>query len=109
MRGGVQRSGVDGGAGSASGSDAACGAVAVCEDDCADRGTGATAPCGAGAMTVEPFVGGRIEGDGASVGGIGGIEGCVSPGNSVILPLCKDLSSSRISLYLDALIVSVAL
>jgi hypothetical protein len=90
---GFQRSGVCGGVGSACASEAACGAVAVGEVDGADRGTGATAPCGAGAMTVEPFAGGRIEGDGASAGGIGGIEGCVSPGSSVILPLCKDLSS----------------
>ena len=40
--------------------------------------------------------------------GIGGIEGCFSPGSSVILPLCRFRSSSRISLYFEALTASVA-
>jgi hypothetical protein len=52
--------------------------------------------CAPGAGCVAP--GGRIA----------GIDGCFSPGSSVILPLCKDFSSSRISLYFDALVASVA-
>ncbi len=44
----------------------------------------------------------------ASLLGMGGIDGCFSPGSRVILPLCSVRSSSRIWLYFAALTASVA-
>jgi hypothetical protein len=61
-----------------------------------------------GAIVVPlPFGGGNGAGR-TWVGGMGGIDGCFSPGKSVILPLCRVRSSSRISLYFDELVASVA-
>src|SRR5882757_8188338 len=111
LTGAAQSSGVRAGAGSARTPDAGGVAVAVCEAGNASCGPGAIAPVGAGvgSIIVEPPAGARIEGGGLLLGGIAGTDGCFSPGSRVILPLCKAFSSSRISLYWEMLVASVAL